>query len=70
MDALESEKVAAFVSRLVEELQASRKTLLHTDFLAAVEAGTATREQIAVWAKAFHAATRNGRVGPAELRRV
>lgn len=63
MDIAESVSVDVFVTGLVDELRASRQTLLHTDFLASVEAGTATREQIAVWAKTFHAATRNGRVG-------
>jgi pyrroloquinoline quinone (PQQ) biosynthesis protein C len=55
--------VDAFVTDLVAELRARRLTLLDTEFLAAVEAGTATRAQIAAWAKSFHAATRNGRVG-------
>jgi pyrroloquinoline quinone (PQQ) biosynthesis protein C len=55
--------VGGFVSELVEELATRRLTLLDTDFLAAVEAGRATRSQIAAWAKSFHAATRNGRVG-------
>jgi len=56
-------RVEGFVADLVRELRDKRLTLLDTDFLAAVEAGTATRAQIAAWAKSFHAATRNGRVG-------
>jgi pyrroloquinoline quinone (PQQ) biosynthesis protein C len=55
--------VQRFLTDLVQELRDKRLTLLDTDFLAAVEAGTATRAQIATWAKSFHAATRNGRVG-------
>jgi pyrroloquinoline quinone (PQQ) biosynthesis protein C len=63
MSQIQTDEVAAFVTDLVEELSSKRLTLLDTDFLAAVEAGSATRSQIAAWAKAFHAATRNGRVG-------
>jgi pyrroloquinoline quinone (PQQ) biosynthesis protein C len=55
--------VKTFVNDLVAELSDQRLTLLDTDFLAAVEAGTATMAQIGAWAKSFHAATRNGRVG-------
>jgi pyrroloquinoline quinone (PQQ) biosynthesis protein C len=58
-----TDDVTTFVTDLVDELATERMTLLDTEFLAAVEAGTATKAQIAVWAKAFHAATRNGRVG-------
>lgn len=63
MSQVEADGVAAFVAGLVEELSSKHLTVLDTDFLAAAENGTATRPQIAVWAKAFHAATRNGRVG-------
>jgi pyrroloquinoline quinone (PQQ) biosynthesis protein C len=63
MTDLTNEDVTMFVTDLVQELATQRMTLLDTEFLAAVEAGTATKPQIAAWAKAFHAATRNGRVG-------
>jgi hypothetical protein len=56
-------EVATFVADLVQELQDNRMTLCDTEFLAAVEAGTATRSQIAAWAKTFHSTTRNGRIG-------
>jgi pyrroloquinoline quinone (PQQ) biosynthesis protein C len=36
--------------------------MLDCEFLAAVEAGTASREHIEAWAKTFYAATRNGRL--------
>jgi pyrroloquinoline quinone (PQQ) biosynthesis protein C len=58
-----TDDVSTFVTDLVEELATRRLTLLDTEFLAAVEAGTATRPQIATWARSFHSATRNGRVG-------
>jgi pyrroloquinoline quinone (PQQ) biosynthesis protein C len=60
---VDTQDVGTFVADLVQELRDKRLTLLDTEFLAAVEAGTAKRPQIAAWAKAFHAATRNGRVG-------
>jgi pyrroloquinoline quinone (PQQ) biosynthesis protein C len=63
MGQVDTEHVTTFVTDLVEELTTTRLTLLDTDFLAAVEGGTAAKSQIAAWAKAFHAATRNGRVG-------
>jgi pyrroloquinoline quinone (PQQ) biosynthesis protein C len=63
MSRAETDTVAAFVADLVRELQDNRMTLCDTEFLAAVEAGAATRPQIAAWAKTFHSATRNGRVG-------
>lgn len=55
--------VERFLEDLTQELRDKQLSLLDTEFLAAVEAGTATRAQIAAWAKSFHAATRNGRVG-------
>jgi pyrroloquinoline quinone (PQQ) biosynthesis protein C len=60
---VQTDDVATFIAELIDELTSKRMTLLDTDFLAAVEAGTATKAQISAWAKAFHAATRNGRVG-------
>jgi pyrroloquinoline quinone (PQQ) biosynthesis protein C len=63
MSDVDAEAVTRFVEELVRELRANALTLVDTEFLAAVEAGTATRPQITAWAKSFHAATRNGRVG-------
>jgi pyrroloquinoline quinone (PQQ) biosynthesis protein C len=60
---VETDAVGTFVADLVQELRDKKMTLVDTEFLAAVEEGTATHAQIATWAKAFHAATRNGRVG-------
>jgi pyrroloquinoline quinone (PQQ) biosynthesis protein C len=58
-----TDDIATFVAELVQDLRDQRLTLCDTELLAAVEAGTATRAQIAVWATTFHSATRNGRVG-------
>jgi pyrroloquinoline quinone (PQQ) biosynthesis protein C len=54
------------VERFVEELQTEIRTrelsILDCDFLAAVESGALTRNQIGEWARAFYAATRSGRL--------
>jgi len=63
MSRADADAVATFVADLVQELQDNRLTLCDTEFLAAVESGTATRPQIAAWAKTFHSTTRNGRIG-------
>jgi len=55
--------IAAFGNALEGELRKSRLSLLDVEFLAALESGRLTREQIGAWAKMFHSATRNGRVG-------
>jgi pyrroloquinoline quinone (PQQ) biosynthesis protein C len=52
-----------FVDDLMTELRSAKVSLLDAEFLAAVEAGSVTREQIGEWAKVFYAATRNGRFG-------
>src|SRR3954451_19729543 len=54
--------VEQFVNELRCEIRAKQLSLVDAEFLGAVEAGTVTREQIARWAAAFYAATRNGRV--------
>jgi pyrroloquinoline-quinone synthase len=54
--------VQAFVVDLEAEISEQRLSLTDTEFLHAVEAGTATREQIGEWAKVFYAMTRNGRL--------
>lgn len=54
--------VQRFVADLQAEIGEQRLSLTDADFLLAVEAGTATREQIGEWAKAFYATTRNGRL--------
>jgi pyrroloquinoline-quinone synthase len=54
--------IEAFIADLQRELRERRSSLLDADFLAAVESGTVSREQIGDWARAFYAATRNGRV--------
>lgn len=63
MSRSQGDDVGTFVADLVQELRDKRLTLCDTEFLAAVEDGTATRAQIAEWAKTFHSTTRNGRVG-------
>ena len=55
--------VERFVDDLLRETREHKVSLLDADFLAAVEAGTVTRDQIREWAKPFYAATRNGRFG-------
>jgi pyrroloquinoline-quinone synthase len=57
-----SRDVQAFVADLEAEISKQRLSLTDTEFLSAVEAGTATRDQIGAWAKAFYAITRNGRL--------
>lgn len=52
----------AFVADLEAEISEQRLSLTDAEFLSAVEAGAATREQIGEWAKAFYATTRNGRL--------
>jgi pyrroloquinoline quinone (PQQ) biosynthesis protein C len=54
---------AKFCDELIEETRAHKVSMLDGEFLAAVEAGSATREQIKHWAKTFYAATKNGRFG-------
>jgi pyrroloquinoline quinone (PQQ) biosynthesis protein C len=54
--------IEVFVAELQAEIDAKQLSLIHSNILAAVESGTATRAQIAAWAKAFYAATRNGRL--------
>lgn len=54
--------VQKFVADLEAEISEQRLSLTDSEFLLAVEAGTATREQIGEWAKAFYATTRNGRL--------
>ena len=51
-----------FVADLEAEISEQRLSLTDAEFLSAVEAGTATRDQIGEWAKAFYATTRNGRL--------
>lgn len=53
--------VDAFLVDLNTEIREKKLSLLDADFLAAVEAGELTRDQIERWARAFYAATRNGR---------
>lgn len=55
--------VAKFVDDLLAETRARKVSLLDGEFLAAVEAGSVTRNQIREWAKPFYAATKNGRFG-------
>ena len=55
--------IGQFVDDLLAETRASRVSLLDAEFLAAVEEGSVTRDQIREWAKPFYAATRNGRFG-------
>ena len=57
-----SADIETFVAALHDELRDRRLSLLDADFLAAVEAGAIDRDQIGAWARAFYAATRNGRV--------
>ena len=54
--------VQRFVADLEAEISEQHLSLTDAEFLLAVEAGTATREQIGEWAKAFYATTRNGRL--------
>ena len=54
--------VQKFVADVEAEISAQHLSLTDAEFLLAVEAGTATREQIGEWAKAFYAITRNGRL--------
>src|SRR5262245_59737300 len=55
--------VAAFLDELNREIRDERASMLDAEFLAAVEAGAVTREQIGAWARVFYAATRNGCFG-------
>jgi pyrroloquinoline quinone (PQQ) biosynthesis protein C len=55
--------VAKFVDGLLAETRERRVSILDGEFLEAVEAGEASREQICAWAKTFYAATKNGRFG-------
>ena len=57
-----TDDVQKFVADLEAEISEQRLSLTDAEFLLAVEAGTATREQIGEWAKAFYATTRNGRL--------
>src|SRR5262245_33772159 len=54
--------VDTFVGDLRAEISERQLSLTDAEFLLAVEAGTATREQVGEWAKAFYAITRNGRL--------
>jgi pyrroloquinoline-quinone synthase len=54
--------VDEFVAALQRELREQKLSLLDAEFLAAVEAGSITRDRIRAWAEVFYAATRNGRV--------
>ena len=54
--------VDVFITELEHELDEKKLTLLHSEFLAALEAKEVTREQICEWAKVFYAATRHGRM--------
>jgi len=55
-------EIDQFVDALETELRERELSILDCDFLTAVQSATLTRDQIAVWAKAFYAATRNGRL--------
>lgn len=55
--------IQTFVDDLQRELRDEKRSLLDAEFLAAVEAGVPTRQQIGAWARVFYAATRNGRLG-------
>lgn len=57
-----SRDVQAFIADLEAEISEQHLSLTDTEFLLAVEAGTATREQIGEWARVFYATTRNGRL--------
>ena len=57
-----TDDVKKFVADLEAEISEQRLSLTDAEFLLAVEGGTATREQIGEWAKAFYATTRNGRL--------
>src|SRR5215510_12366724 len=54
--------VQRFVADLEAEINEQHLSLTDAEFLLAVEAGAATRDQIGQWAKAFYATTRNGRL--------
>ena len=54
--------VDAFIADLERELREKQLSLVDSEILAAVEAKSATREQIREWAKVFYAATRHGRL--------
>jgi hypothetical protein len=47
--------VDRFIADLEHELHSKKLTLLESEFLAALEAKEATREQICAWAKVFYA---------------
>ncbi len=52
-----------FIRDLDAEIRGKRLSLLDADFLAAVESGSASRDQIGAWARVFYATTKNGRFG-------
>src|SRR5215467_14256886 len=54
--------VERFVADLEADIDEHGLSLTDGEFLLAVEASAVTREQIGQWAKAFYAATRNGRL--------
>ena len=61
-DITTDDQVDRFLQEMEAELQAEHVTMLDAPFLAAVEAGSVTREQIRTWAEQFYAATRDGRL--------
>jgi pyrroloquinoline quinone (PQQ) biosynthesis protein C len=60
--AVSEAEASAFIAALQREVRDAEASLLDAEFLTAVESGAVNREQIGVWATAFYAATRNGRV--------
>jgi pyrroloquinoline quinone (PQQ) biosynthesis protein C len=59
---LHTSDIDVFVEELENEIRTKELSILDCEFLAAVESGVITRSQIGEWAKAFYAATRNGRL--------
>jgi pyrroloquinoline quinone (PQQ) biosynthesis protein C len=59
---LHTSNVDDFVETLENEIRTKELSILDCEFLAAVESDSVTRSQIGAWAKAFYAATRNGRL--------
>jgi len=59
---LHASDIDAFVDELENEIRAKELSILDCEFLAAVESDAITRRQVGEWAKAFYAATRNGRL--------
>ncbi len=58
----ETLEVEQFIDELHREIADKKLSLLDAEFLDAIEHRRISREQIGEWAKAFYAATRNGRV--------